>query len=483
MDKNTTEISVAQINKNLGKIDQSFFSDELLQQMAGNTPISSVPSDNSITSIKIANKAIDNVKLADNFLGRITVTTGSIGDILADGIYRVGSGVLNNPLGVVTSVFITFKCDVLYYQIIFDQSDVNNYRTRITSSPSNATNWKEQIKDNSITTNKLSNTFNFRGTYIEGSINDYLKDGVYYLESAVTDNPLGAYPCFLINYNVDNRIYQQIFTHSNPANKYERIALKDSQLSDMTRWKNSDTQKPLSGRKIVHFGDSILQYGNYSIKLASITGATTYNCGIGGGTLALHPNSYYAPLSLCELVDNIISGDFTSSINGANNLFTNNGDDKRDVISLLKTIDFNTVDIVTIAYGTNELGNKVVLGEKDSIDKTTFNGAINYVIKTLLTKYPKLKIYLFTPIYRTKLGTSGFEDGLTYKASNALGLLDYVNVVIERGQERGCPVYDAFRNMGINYYNSTYYLADGLHPNDIGDTRLANEYSKFLISN
>lgn len=52
-------ISVEQINKNLGKIDESYLSDTLLQQMAGNTPISAVPADKSIVYSKYANNSID----------------------------------------------------------------------------------------------------------------------------------------------------------------------------------------------------------------------------------------------------------------------------------------------------------------------------------------------------------------------------------------------------------------------------------------
>ena len=42
-------LSVNMINKNLGKLDQSFMSEEFLQQMAGNAPINSVPAKNSVT--------------------------------------------------------------------------------------------------------------------------------------------------------------------------------------------------------------------------------------------------------------------------------------------------------------------------------------------------------------------------------------------------------------------------------------------------
>ena len=51
-------IDVKWINKNLGKLDQTFMTEEFLQQMAGNTPINAVPADGAITTPKIAEKAV-----------------------------------------------------------------------------------------------------------------------------------------------------------------------------------------------------------------------------------------------------------------------------------------------------------------------------------------------------------------------------------------------------------------------------------------
>ena len=52
-DADMRNISVDWINKNLGKLDQTFMSEEFLQQMAGNTPINAVPADGSITKVKL----------------------------------------------------------------------------------------------------------------------------------------------------------------------------------------------------------------------------------------------------------------------------------------------------------------------------------------------------------------------------------------------------------------------------------------------
>src|SRR5699024_5052763 len=70
MDKNTTDIGINQINKNKGKIDETYLSEELLQQMAGNAPIHSVPANKSITKAKIAEKAVSPIETTFAKLGK-----------------------------------------------------------------------------------------------------------------------------------------------------------------------------------------------------------------------------------------------------------------------------------------------------------------------------------------------------------------------------------------------------------------------------
>ena len=58
-DNDMRNISVDWINKNLGKLDQTFMTDEFLQQMAGNTPINAVPADYSITTKKLSGRVVN----------------------------------------------------------------------------------------------------------------------------------------------------------------------------------------------------------------------------------------------------------------------------------------------------------------------------------------------------------------------------------------------------------------------------------------
>lgn len=54
MDKNTKDISITQINKNLGKLDETYMSESLLTKMAGQGTFGSIPEDKSITTNKLA---------------------------------------------------------------------------------------------------------------------------------------------------------------------------------------------------------------------------------------------------------------------------------------------------------------------------------------------------------------------------------------------------------------------------------------------
>lgn len=59
-------VAVTDINKNLGKFDQTYMSDEFLQQIAGTTPVNATPADKSITTAKLTDGAVSYLKT--NFL-------------------------------------------------------------------------------------------------------------------------------------------------------------------------------------------------------------------------------------------------------------------------------------------------------------------------------------------------------------------------------------------------------------------------------
>ena len=54
-------IGVTQIDKNKGKFDQTYMTDEFIEQMAGTTPVNAIPADESITTSKLAFLAVQGV--------------------------------------------------------------------------------------------------------------------------------------------------------------------------------------------------------------------------------------------------------------------------------------------------------------------------------------------------------------------------------------------------------------------------------------
>lgn len=59
---NQGEVSVNDIDKNLGKFDQTYMTDEFIQQIAGTTPVNAVTSSLSVTNVKVVDKAITQSK-------------------------------------------------------------------------------------------------------------------------------------------------------------------------------------------------------------------------------------------------------------------------------------------------------------------------------------------------------------------------------------------------------------------------------------
>lgn len=86
---NQGEVTVSDIDKNQGLFDQTYFSDEVKQQWAGNTPINAVPADRSLVTGKFADEAVDNTKLKENI-------TKYLPTALNDYVWELGGMYLGN---------------------------------------------------------------------------------------------------------------------------------------------------------------------------------------------------------------------------------------------------------------------------------------------------------------------------------------------------------------------------------------------------
>ena len=229
----------------------------------------------------------------------------------------------------------------------------------------------------------------------------------------------------------------------------------------------------LSGKTIVNFGDSI--FGNYttpndiSTHIANLTNAIVYNVGFGGCRMAEHPSTQYDAFSMYRLADSIANKDWTIQDDAIASMSNVNYTEK---LATLKSIDFSKVDIITIAYGTNDFSG--------STSQTEFKEALRHSIETISNAYPNIKIVLCTPIYRFWMDENGefLEDSDTYVKSN-YKLTDFVQWIKGVGSEYNLYVIDNYNDSGINSTNREV-LYDGTHPNEIGIKMIAENMTKKL---
>ena len=221
----------------------------------------------------------------------------------------------------------------------------------------------------------------------------------------------------------------------------------------------------LDGKKVVVFGDSIIGMTRDQTSVpayaAAYTGAETYNVGFGGCRMSVHPTSGYAAFSMWALADAVATGIYTTQDAQA----SSGSDYFPEQLAVLKSIDFNAVDMIVIHYGTNDFAANVVIdNETDDDDTTTLCGALRYSLRKLQTAYPKIRIFVSVPIYR-KWGDVGAE---TYENSNGKKLWDFCTALAGVAYEFNCPVIDGYKALGVNTINDAAFSTDGTHLNDYG---------------
>lgn len=231
------------------------------------------------------------------------------------------------------------------------------------------------------------------------------------------------------------------------------------------------------------------------------SGANFINCGIGGSQLRqrLSPVSNpasnseaYAALDIINMVKASCEQDFTKQIAANTYLIANASDDNTKQITALQNIDWSNVDGVIIFAGTNDWLTSNRIGVTGSNDINYTLGAINEMIRLLLTTYPHLKIYWFTPIVRwldynetTGSGTDAQWSDV-YSVTGNGTLKEFSAKIQNEVVLNHIPVCDMYNSLGWNKYNFKNYFtgSDGTHPRTYnGVTYLAKKILQFILTN
>ena len=282
-----------------------------------------------------------------------------------------------------------------------------------------------------------------------------------------------AMDAYILNHDSDMWIdgTEDISTH-NPATKV--YAFIDGMLTFVDP--NLVAKQTLSDKTIAFFGDSITERYLDHVKIAERTGAEIVNLGIGDTTLAEHEQVAYDAFSFYRLADAIATGVWTLQDTYADT-------PRAGRLDALKAVVWVDVDVIVVSYGTNDYSGEAPLGTVADDDGTTFYGAINYSIDTVLTAYPHIQFIFIAPLWRQRLVA---EDGLESDGNpngDGIYLIEYVDALKNRGEKFKFPVYDQYRNSGVNIYNHALYMDDGLHLSSVGATHMGNKIAAFLLGN
>lgn len=157
--------------------------------------------------------------------------------------------------------------------------------------------------------------------------------------------------------------------------------------------------------------------------------------------------------------------------NGKNGISFSSASCVQPEIAFCNTINESELgDAVFIAFGTNDYGTDVPIGNIDDKEGNTFFGAVNYCLNNLKIRSPQSDIFVILPLPRLnqeKPNKAGFK------------LDDYRNALKQTATKYGAIVIDGGK-VPINPSNKTdkhNYIFDGTHINEEGHKLFA----RFII--
>lgn len=210
----------------------------------------------------------------------------------------------------------------------------------------------------------------------------------------------------------------------------------------------------LSEYCIVFFGDSVI--GNFTDStsipgvVAGFSGATVFNCGLGGDSAALGPES---PASLSVVAGAFAQGDLS--------LLPEDTQLYRGVASFLETApDWKELCFV-LNYGINDYFTGCpVDSAQDPKDILTYAGAVRTAVEILRTSFPEARFLLCAPNY-----CYYFLEGTEPHGQGGYVLTDYVEAARSLSVELGTAFLDSYHDFGVGHDNWQQYLPDQVHPN------------------
>ena len=222
----------------------------------------------------------------------------------------------------------------------------------------------------------------------------------------------------------------------------------------------------LEGKNILVFGDSIWDSARgedgISEHIQEKTGATVYNCAVGGSCAALVNEE--------NNMERWNSSSFNGMIYVARDLVS-----AERVLSgyhayeVMQQVDLEEMDYLLVSYGINDLFSNVSIYPEFYYDIYSYVGALRNGINKLKENYPQLQIVLLSPTY-----TELYQEEKDFK------IKDYVEASRGVAAEMEIPFVDMFAGLGNDAASRLSLLEDGVHLSSDGRKVYADVVIHFL---
>ena len=227
---------------------------------------------------------------------------------------------------------------------------------------------------------------------------------------------------------------------------------------------NLQVEKPLVGKKILVFGDSI--WGNDRTNgvcdfLQDYSGATVYNGAVGGSRITGDRNQYsspaYKPFDGVNLIHSLLTNSWTEQDANVDSVVSYV---KTDTLPMLKQLDLNEIDIIILSYGHNDFTAPKTIAE--------IQNAYDTAISEILTSYPEKRILIVTPPWR--MFSSGTIDGDVYENENNNTLREIADGIVSGAKAKHIASINMMDELPWRAETKGYYLdSDEVHPNIEGN--------------
>ncbi len=241
-------------------------------------------------------------------------------------------------------------------------------------------------------------------------------------------------------------------------------------------------------RKVVLFGnDTFAQNKGTSDDMANmiaeLSDSTVYNCAVTGSYLTstynyINPddafNLYWLLTSFCYDAQYDVHSSYVD-------LFEKYGDQLSqegiEAYETLRSIDFDTVDVIGIMYDANDyLAGKPLINHDKNDDIYTFTGNLVASIELIQKTYPHIRIIVMSPTYAYAINPDGeYISSDLYCYLEDFKLSKYALFIEYFTTTHGVTFVDNIYGT-VNETNADQYLLDHINLNVDGRKKLANRF-------